>query len=105
MQVDRPEIEHCVRWHGGKRYVLAVNTAATSLDASIPGDAAQSACRSGNVLFEERQVEIVDGVLRDTFTPYEPHVYEIAEQAPDGACGRHADGPCRASMNTRCTTH
>ncbi len=75
--IDRPEIEYCVRQYDGKSYLLAVNTAPESVAASISILKTASTYRRVSLPFENRQIQLEKNVLRDTFTAYEPHLYEF----------------------------
>ncbi len=64
---------------GGLTYLVAVNVMDREVD--FEWEAPRSA-GSANVLFEGREVELVDGMLRDRFGPLETHVYAVSEALP-----------------------
>jgi hypothetical protein len=75
--IERPEIEYCVRQCDGKWYVVAVNTAAEPVEASISIGGTAPAFQRVSLPFEDRQIEVADRAFRDSFTAYEPHLYEL----------------------------
>ena len=75
--IDRPEIKYCVRQYDGKSYLLAVNTAPESVPAAISILKTASTYRRVSLPFENRQIQLEQNIFRDTFTAYEPHLYEL----------------------------
>jgi hypothetical protein len=80
-QDERPEAESSTpsvlvtaRRHEGKTYVIAVSVKNEVLDVSL--NAGISAKRV-SVLFEDRTVPIEGTVVKDTFQPYQRHVYML----------------------------
>ena len=79
--VDGPTVDtegnHAVsillKVHQGKKFLLASCSAEATVKAQItlPG------VKSAKVLFEDRTIQLADGVLTDTFTNYGTHVYEL----------------------------
>jgi hypothetical protein len=70
----QPEIHVLAKTWKGRTYVMAANAAATPVAARL---AVAGAGRAATVLFEQRRVKLVDGVIEDTFLPYQRHVYEL----------------------------
>ena len=60
---------------GKKRYLIAVNESDQSADIVLKVEKPVRA--KVNVLFENRQLAVIDGELKDTFKPREAHVYEL----------------------------
>ena len=72
-----------VKNHEGKTYLIAVSAepAPVNFEIKLP-DGYSSAAK---VWFEDREVELSNGTLRDEFEPYGRHVYELSDQPwPDG---------------------
>ena len=71
--LNNPSIAGLLKIHDGKSYYMTVNSADAAVKASfaIPG------VKAGKVLFENRDVELQDGKLTDTFAPYDVHIYEL----------------------------
>jgi len=67
--------------HDNRLWVVTTNTQNGAVDAilSLPG-----AAGSVEVLFEGRQVQAADGVWKDSFGPYERHVYRLQARAAVG---------------------
>lgn len=73
-----PKIQTLVKYFEGHYYILSVNSSADSLEASLdlsalglPGNA------EAKLLFENRTIEVKDGILKDSFAGYQRHVYII----------------------------
>ena len=64
-----------MKFVGKKRYLIAVNESDQSTDIVLKIENPVRA--KVNVLFENRQLEVADGSLRDSFKPREAHVYEV----------------------------
>ncbi|MCI0459364.1 MAG: hypothetical protein L0Z62_20635 [Gemmataceae bacterium] len=69
-------VEALVKRHGGAVYVLAVGmrdgtATATFTLSGLPGQA------KAEVLDEGRTLDVRDGVFRDTFRPWDVHLYRI----------------------------
>ncbi len=67
-------LQYHLEMYRGDVYLLAVNIADEPLTIEfhgLPNDAAQV-----DVLFEGRNLPLTDGVLQDTFAPYETHIYK-----------------------------
>jgi len=63
---------HTNAWDiGGKRYLLAVNATNEAADCELSGLRGETA----QVMFEDRQVQVVEGKVKDSFGPYARHVY------------------------------
>ncbi len=73
-ECDRADIMCEAFSHDGRLTVLAVNTRNTTTDALLT---LPSAAGPAQVLFEQRHVNVTDGSWRDTFGPFERHVYTL----------------------------
>ncbi|MBP5639967.1 MAG: hypothetical protein J6X55_10845 [Victivallales bacterium] len=69
----QPSITCLLKHHEGETYVLAVNSTLDTIEAGIP----VAGVSGGSVMFEGRAATIVGGVLKDTFKPYDVHVYRL----------------------------
>jgi hypothetical protein len=69
-------IEAMVKYHGGAVYVLAVGMrdGKTTATFRLPGKKGQGKVE---VIDEGRTLEVNDGVFRDTFQPWDVHLYRI----------------------------
>lgn len=68
-----PAIHHALSKRENKTLLLAVNVIDRPVTMKISGLADNS--YPLEVLFEKRRLAVVDGILYDTFLPYETHVY------------------------------
>lgn len=75
-------IKLLVREYQGRVVVIAVNRTQQTIPATL--DLSRLAKTSAiQVLFEDRKLEVAEGVLRDDFLPWAVHVYLLDEKAPD----------------------
>ncbi|MDY6822424.1 MAG: hypothetical protein SWH68_01295 [Thermodesulfobacteriota bacterium] len=74
-------VQASARYANGSWYIIAVNFQHTEQAAhfQLPGDVLPEKLQNKkiNVLFENRSIDIHQGVIADTFLPYERHVYLI----------------------------
>ncbi|MBP5639969.1 MAG: hypothetical protein J6X55_10855 [Victivallales bacterium] len=68
-----PSITCLLKRHEGETYILAVNSTLDTVEAGIP----VPAVNGGTVMFEDRAASITDGVLTDTFKPYDVHIFKL----------------------------
>jgi hypothetical protein len=68
------EVLTMAKRHGGKTYLFAVNIGEETPQCTFT---LPSGMKKATVLFENRTVQVQNGVLKDTFKPYERHIYEI----------------------------
>ena len=68
-----PSISCLLKKHNGKNYLFAVNAVRKPVSAQfrLPG------FNQGKVLFENRSIQVKNGILSENFKPYEVHVYEF----------------------------
>jgi len=71
---DQSAVISLTRRHGGKIYLITVNIENRPATASfrLPGGV-----KTAGVLFENRQLKVADGVLKDDYAPHERHVYSF----------------------------
>jgi hypothetical protein len=62
---------------GGTRYLIAVNESPLPVTATLTSSEAGS--ESATALFENRNVNVVNGQITDTFAGYQRHVYSFSE--------------------------
>ncbi len=80
---DASRLDICVRQYNGRIYLVACNLAQEPISAVF--DLSSQKFTTAQVLFENRKLPIEDGKLKDEFTAYEPHVYELsATKSPAG---------------------
>lgn len=74
---DQSAVIATARKHDGKIYLITANIENKPATAGfrLPNDA-----KMADVLFENRKVEVKDGVLRDAYEPYSRHVYVFEAQ-------------------------
>ncbi|MBO4620046.1 MAG: hypothetical protein J5654_08040 [Victivallales bacterium] len=72
-KLDYPSISVLAKRHDGKLYLVCANSAKAEVEMEIPCPGMANA----RVWFEEREVALSDGVLRDHFAPFGVHVYEL----------------------------
>jgi hypothetical protein len=72
-------VEAMARRHGGVLYVFAVGMRNGKAMASftLPGRKGQA---KAEVIHEKRTLKVVDGVFRDTFEPWDVHLYKITAE-------------------------
>ncbi len=68
-----PAVTCLLKRHNGETYVLAVNSTLDTVEAGIP----VAGVKGGTVMFEGRAASLVDGVVMDTFKPYDVHIYKL----------------------------
>jgi hypothetical protein len=73
VSASSPSIHLLSKSYGGRNYVIAVNESPLPVTATLTSSAAVSV--PATVLFENRNVGIVNGGLTDTFAGYQRHVY------------------------------
>lgn len=68
-----PSVTGLLKKHNGKRYLFVVNAVRKPVTAQffLPG------LTSGKTLFDDRVVQVKNGVLTDDFKPYGVHIYEF----------------------------
>ena len=69
----QPSITCLLKRHEGETYVLAVNSTLDTIEAGI----LLQGVSGGSVMFEGRAATIASGVLKDTFKPYDVHIYRL----------------------------
>ena len=72
-----PEIDYCLRSHGDHLYLIAVNTSVNAIQATMQIEDETAVPDRVRLLFENREIELQVNRFTDTFTVYEPHVYEL----------------------------
>jgi len=85
LDVTPPDsIDWCVRQCRGKIYIVAVNSTGRLVMARFAMGAPAVADGGVRVMFEERRIALNGNVFSDSFTAYEPHVYELLPVTPGG---------------------
>lgn len=74
--VKAPSIHVLSKRYAGQNYVFAVNESPTPVTAAALTSSATSS-GSATVLFENREVRMVNGTITDSFAGYQRHVYRI----------------------------
>jgi hypothetical protein len=77
IEVDNKNIHFLLKEYKGKYYLISLNASRESqrdVQIYLPFLRGQ---KEGKVLFENREVKVEDGILRDSFKGYERHIYEI----------------------------
>jgi len=74
---DQGAVISTVRRHGGKVYLITANIENKPVTA---GFRLPDGVKSVEVLFEDRKVEVQEGILRDPYPPYSRHVYVFETQ-------------------------
>ena len=77
ISLNEPSIDYCVRRYNNKTYLFAVNTSSESVDGEITIGNRKARLSKINLLFENRTIKANGNKFKDTFTPYEPHIYEF----------------------------
>ncbi|MGB9878303.1 MAG: beta-galactosidase, partial [bacterium] len=77
IKVENTKIHFLLKEFNGKLYLISINTSEEPQNDVIFKMQFLKGIRKGKVLFENRQIKIVEGVLRDSFNRYERHIYEI----------------------------
>jgi hypothetical protein len=74
IKTETADLKLVSRSYKGSLYITALNTTPETIEGiiEIPADIA-----GAEVLFENRSLAVKQGVLKDRFTPYEPHVYRL----------------------------
>lgn len=70
--IDNNSIHFSVKEVGGVKYIIAVNPTKKTYDVVFGG---LSDISDMKVLFESREVKIIDGTMKDYFSPYDVHIY------------------------------
>ena len=68
-----PAVTCLLKRHEGETYVLAVNSTLDTVEAGIP----VAGVTGGTVMFEGRAAIVEDGAVKDTFKPYDVHIYRL----------------------------
>ncbi len=68
-----PSITCLLKRHEGETYILAVNSTLDTIEVGIP----VPGVAGGTIMFENRAATVKGGVLRDTFKPYDVHIYKL----------------------------
>ncbi|MBL4701001.1 MAG: carbohydrate binding domain-containing protein [Phycisphaeraceae bacterium] len=74
VNTNSPSINLVGKTYNGKKYIIAVNDPPSSVNATIK---ISSSGKFATVLFESRTVNIKGNQIKDTFKPYQRHVYKI----------------------------
>jgi hypothetical protein len=77
IEVDNKNIHFILKEYRGKYYLFTINASRESqseVKIRLPFLKGQ---KKGKVWFEEREVKVEDGILRDSYKGYERHIYEI----------------------------
>jgi hypothetical protein len=77
IEVDNKNIHFLLKEYKGKYYLITINASRESqseVKIHLPFLKGQ---KRGKVWFENREVKVEDGVLRDSYKGYERHIYEI----------------------------
>jgi len=77
IESNNPDILTTGRKQGNKCYIFSVNINSQEIAGKISLPEEIRNCRKAKVTFENREVEIKDGLIIDKFLPYQRHVYEI----------------------------
>lgn len=68
-----PSVTCLMKRHKGETYIIAVNSVLKNVEVSIP----VRGIKGGNVMFENRKIKADNGAIKDTFKPYDVHVYRL----------------------------
>ena len=71
----KPGLHVTLREYQGQRYLIAVNPAAEAIEATMAVEGMKAS--KAEVLFEDRQVAVNAGVLKDSFAKLAVHVYRF----------------------------
>ena len=71
----RPGLHVALRDYQGQRYLIAVNPAEETVEATMAVEGMKTS--EADVLFEDRQVAVNAGVLKDRFAKLAAHVYRF----------------------------
>ena len=75
--MDPPGVDYCVREYNDRFYIVAVNTSHSTVNARVLITGPAVISKRIRVLFENREIELTRNRFVDTFTSFEPHVYEF----------------------------
>ena len=95
VSTNAPSIHLLSKSYGGWNYVIAVNESPLPVTA-VELTSAEADSGLASVLFENRNVNLVDGIITDTFSGYQRHVYSytaplVAHWALDETSGNAMD--------------
>jgi hypothetical protein len=77
VSADAPSIHVLSKTFGGKRYLIAVNESPLPVTTTLTSAEAGSALAA--TMFENRNVNVLNGQITDTFAGYQRHVYSFTE--------------------------
>ena len=70
-------VDYCAYEYNDRLYIVAVNTSHSMVNARISITDRAAISKRIKVLFENREIELTGNSFVDTFTAFEPHVYEF----------------------------